>query len=324
MTTEEAETSAASSSLPDVSEVVVNQSDRYANKLLMDLVLFNVHRMAKIEQQQSDEQVNKAIIEEASKRIVFIMMNGLNMSLPPQDERVPAPFLTGSGRFFAQDATTVLSQQEAIQHVNGLLEVALREHETPADADADPDAPTISTSTVTQEPPPSSDTSVIKPTALDVKLYTRDTTEPHIKNHKGNRRFVLIAEGALALESLTLDAPSSSRLAMVHSILDQIATPPAKAPLKGTPNTNPSTKPPRLFMEGTELSRHQATEFLVLYLFDKLVEQTMLSSQAALAVPILPSGEFSLPEDLNKPGDVPIDKPHDCDVLFGRGGMTNK
>ena len=344
MTTEGAEetpTASFSASVPDGSasdsDVVVNQMDRYANKLLLDLVLLNVHRMDKTTHPLSNDQVNNDSIEEASTRIAFIMMNGLNMSLPPQEERVPAPFLTGSGRFFAQDATTVLSQREAIQHVSELLEVALREHATAtttndaADAAANATndaadaanaaAEAISNSTVKQEQSASNGTSIIKPTAFDVKLYTRNTTEPNINNHKGNRRFVLIVESALALNALSLDSPSSSRLAMVHSILDQVETTPVKVTLKGN---NPSTNPPRLFMEGTELSRHQATEFLVLHLFDKLVEQTTLSSQAAFAAPILPLGEFALPEDFNKPGDVPIDKPQDCDVLFGRGGMTNK
>ena len=76
----------------------------------------------------------------------------------------------------------------------------------------------------------------------------------------------------------------------------------------------------------TELSYIKAAEFTLSYVFDKLVEQETIALQAAAlrSDSTMPTAEISLPDDLNKPGNVPIEKPDDCDVLFGRGGMTNK
>ena len=262
--------------------------------------------------------------------MVEIMTQGIDVTLPPQEERVPVPFLKGTAIFYSSDSTKVLSHEEALEYVETLMDEEVKRSReelermdlptaTCTDSSKESQhtgAMDTTTATTTTETMPGG--ASLTTASLDVQLYPRDTNEPYNNNYKGNRQWVQYVENVLAAEPISLASTSSSRVALVRSILD---------------NSIASAKSdkPRFLLHDvadkwTELSYIKAAEFTLSYVFDKLVEQETIALQAAVLPPVttMPSEDLSPPDDLNKPGDVPIEKPDDCDVLFGRGGMTNK
>jgi len=297
------------------SDVIVGRSDHAANKLLADLVCLNVHF--------NQTRGGSESVEDVCKRIVSIMMRGMDVSFPPDEERQPVPFTTGSGSFHSQDCKKSLSEDEAVGYVMELLEDEAKNvmkqsagggatlgNTFPATVVEDN---TPVTCTFNMAPP-------IQPSAHDILFYSNKVKDPYIKDYTGNRRFVQNVELVLSANASALDDPSCSRVALVNSILE-----------KTTETVMPSCKPRFLIHGGeqegdwTELSPITTAEFTTMYVFAKLVEIQTDSLQPAIlpSVPLLPCGDFPLPEILNSPIVVPIDKPNDYDVLFGRGGMTN-
>mmetsp|Transcript_17426 Transcript_17426/g.25769 ORF Transcript_17426/g.25769 Transcript_17426/m.25769 type:complete len:874 (-) Transcript_17426:249-2870(-) len=274
-------------------DIIYASETNSANKLLGDLIC--LHRAL----EGNDSFEPKNVVELMKRGIPVTMAKpteeakgndpaALNHSMGPALMQGPTNFWRKEGQKW-----TIMSDEESMKYVSAIADAQTHTQQRPMDLTGivEPDA---------------TDVNPILPTDEDIK-FTPGEPAPNI--------FVAHIEAAVINEKdVTYLSNNENRVRVALDALRRCQT---------------YKKPTRFLLQDADdkekyvvLNKAQCAELVLVHVFEKMRDQFPIVSALA-NVPIVPTGDVTLPEDYSKPSTSPVDAPSRYDVLFGRGGMTN-
>ena len=263
-------------------------------------------------------------------RIVAIIKNGKSFELAGLKD-VPKPFMKSTGRFFGKDAETgdwkVLTDRE----VNDIMIQVVLEEFKVDDLGIITDSPYSDLKDwLTKNP----GTPVIEflPEAKDaILLPVEQEADKMYETQQGNKTLFHLASQLVTSMSNTPDKRVEAALNIMRGLdetLESMGTGNAMSKLATT--TMKARFLIRSLREDRSVAWHlmdsaSAAEFTIIFVFEVYLEKEIHSTDKQY--PFLRNdAEDAYDENdaMSKPSTVPIAEPSELDVLFGRGGMTNR
>ena len=302
-----------------------------ANLLLQDLIA--LHQVVwKCSQEGPPKE--EADVEVVTERLFQLMKKGKGRDLAGMKD-VPTPFLVGSGRFMQKDGSEwkELSDEEAKKLMKTKIFTALSKEDK--EADESPSLKELRKEFLdflaAQEKQSEAEQAVeTKPTDVVLLQRTDTDSDKAFNNQSGNKTMFDLASQYVNSEvtnaSKRLEAALSVFLAK-QPAPDAAAVAPAEESKVKEEDTK-KEKPRFVLCKAGEkevkvyslVKPVDAAEVTLMFVFEVWMEKELAAKRDASGF----NASDSVTLDYPKPSTDPVDAPTQHDVLFGRGGMTNR
>jgi hypothetical protein len=289
-----------------------------SNLLLDDLIA--LHRLIwEISQESSPKEETE--VAGLTERLFQLMKKGKGRDLAGMKD-VPRSFLVGSGRFMRQENEEwqELSDEEAKKTMRGIVFSKMQDSAASSD-------PSTALKDLKQEfhdfliaQGTATETQPLEPKPSDVILLQRTDSDvdKSFNNQSGNKALFILASQHVNSE---VTSPSKRLEAALSVFLSKNT-----ANEEGKEETN---EKPRFILcrtadDGQKIyslvKPVDAAEVTLLFVFEVWLEKELAAKRDSLGV----QASDDVAHDDPKPSTDPIETPTPHDVLFGRGGMTNR
>ena len=278
-------------------------------------------------------------IQPMVERIISIIQNGKSFELAGLKD-VPKPFMRSKGRFLGKDAATgawkILSDEE----VNTIITDVILDEFKVDDLGLLNESP-FSDLKEWINKNPSTPAVEFLPEAKDAILLPVDQeADKMYETQQGNKTLFHLASQLVTSGTNNPDKRVEAAISIMRGLdetLESMGTGDAMAKVATT--TLKARFLVRTLRDDRSVAWHlmdpaSAAEFTVIFVFEVFLEKEIHCTDADKAYPFAVAGlsaDGTALEDLyddqaatSKPSLVPIQEPTDHDVLFGRGGMTNR
>lgn len=320
--------------MPNDRDVILGEGSagHKTNLLLQDII--RLHRILwKMHDKPPPTSAHQ--IQAMAQHIINIIQNGKQLEIAGLKD-VPKPFMRSTGRFFGKDAETnewKMLDDAAIKTI--MTEIILDEFKVD-DLGPITDTPykdlkewiTKKTNAAPNEFLPEAKDAILLPVYIESmdKMY---------EQQQGNKTLFHLASQLVTSYTNSPDKRVEAALSIMKG-LDETLESMESAAMSDHPTT---TKTTRFLIRKQRDDRSvawdimdpaSAAEFTLIFVFEVFLEKeihilTGSVGDASLGFYSgLLAGSDGLDTDTSKPSTVPIVEPTDHDVLFGRGGMTNR
>jgi hypothetical protein len=312
---------------PGDRDVVIGEGsgDQKTNLLLQDVI--RLHRVVFSLKLNDDKDVKDEEINKLVDRLIKLIKKGKDYELAGWKE-VPRSFMKSAGRFLEKegDSWKELSDKEAKE---SLTKIVTAEFE--GDLQKMTESPYKEFKEILLRK--STTEAIGAPEAKDVILLHCEGPETDkIFDQQSSNKAIFNLASQLVTSFTSSPEKRVEAAFMILQGIDEAEIMEDAPSNKDAPASAPTSKVARFLVrasggDGTTasavwsvLDTVDAIEFVTTFVFEVYLEKEIHVSAAVIAAAEKISGGV----DTSKPGTEPVPEPTDIDVLFGRGGMTNR